>query len=93
MNTLRLTFDPEADALYIRVVDQGERAFGQTTVNENGVAIDVDDEGDPIGYEFLSVKFSGVKLDALPAPIVKAVTDFVASGGLESTQYVVRHLQ
>lgn len=53
------SFDPEADAAYVRLRERtGPR---RTEVAEDGTVVDYEDEsGDVIGYEFLSVTFRGL---------------------------------
>jgi uncharacterized protein YuzE len=85
---MRITFDPEADAIYLTIAEFEKDNNGQSDVNDFGVIIDCDASGNPRGYEFLSVKFQGVILDTLPQDVVRAVTDFIESGALDSTEFV-----
>jgi uncharacterized protein YuzE len=48
---LRMRYDPEVDALYV-TVREGEVA--ETVEVEEAVYVDVDDDGRPLGVEFLS---------------------------------------
>jgi uncharacterized protein YuzE len=48
---MRLTYDPEADASYLKVSD-GRNA--QTTEVAPGVMVDLTDEGDLVGVEILA---------------------------------------
>ncbi len=69
--------------------DLGARG-GQTTVDENGVIIDLDEKGAPTGYEFLCVSTHAIALDALPQAVGAAVQRFIDSGALEVEGFVER---
>jgi uncharacterized protein YuzE len=49
------TYDPEADALYVRIAPKGTEV-GETREVEPGVMPDVDRAGTVIGIEVLSVR-------------------------------------
>jgi uncharacterized protein YuzE len=85
---MRITFDPRADAIYLTIAEFQKENNGQSDINDFGVIIDFDASGRPRGYEFLSVRYQGVILDTLPQEVVRAVTDFIASGALDSTEFV-----
>lgn len=85
---MRITFDPQADAMYLTISEFQKDNNGQSNVNDFGVIIDFDALGNPRGYEFLSVRFQGVILDTLPQEVVRAVTEFIQSGALDSTEFV-----
>jgi uncharacterized protein YuzE len=59
---MRLTYDKSGDAAYVHVT---RRPVGGTQVLDEDRIIDLDDEGEVRGIEFLNVSF-GVKLDGLP---------------------------
>ncbi|MGO9559432.1 MAG: DUF2283 domain-containing protein [Acidimicrobiales bacterium] len=83
---MRVTYDPLADALYVRLAKPG--AGGSTTVNEVGTIIDLDAAGVPRGFEFLSVRSRGVPTASLPTGAAQAVERFLASGALSSSALV-----
>ena len=85
---MKITYDPNADALYVSVQPVGENGAGQTEVDEAGVIIDTDASGRPRGYEFLSVRSSGIPTGALPADVADAIQRFIANGALEAGKYV-----
>lgn len=70
---MRITFDPQSDAMYLTISEFQKDNNGQSDVNDFGVIIDFDASGNPRGYEFLSVRFQGVILDTLPQEVVRAV--------------------
>ncbi len=49
------TYDPEADALYVRMVPKGIRV-AETREVEDGVLMDFDERGVVIGIEVLGVR-------------------------------------
>jgi uncharacterized protein YuzE len=59
------TYDPEADALYVRVAPKGTRV-AETREIEPGVMLDVDDKGRVIGIEVLGVKARSAGDPVLP---------------------------
>lgn len=88
---LKISYDPSADAMYVQVTPtQPSSRHGETLVDDGGVIIDTDADGSPRGYEFLSVNSRGVATATLPEHVAKVVADFIASGCLESRDYVER---
>jgi uncharacterized protein YuzE len=87
---LRISYDPEANALYVRLTDVQDSGFGETDVNEDGVIIDSDASGNARGYEFLSVRERGVPVSSLPGPVARALSEFVSAGLLEADEPVER---
>jgi uncharacterized protein YuzE len=86
---VKITYDPIADAAYVQLaVPRADD--GQTTVNDNGLIVDWDARGRPRGFEFLSVRESGLPLDGLPESVKHAIEDFIASGALDAKQFVER---
>ncbi len=83
---MRITYDPSADALYVRIARPSPE--GSTTVDERGTIIDLDATAAPRGFEFLSVRSHGVPTDSLPDGVAHAVETFIASGALESAALV-----
>lgn len=49
------TYDPEADALYVRIAPKGT-TIAETRELEPGVMLDLDPEGRIVGIEILSVR-------------------------------------
>jgi len=82
---MRITYDPEADAMYVRVAVPGIRDFGETVVDDLCHIIDTDSRGNPRGYKFLSVRRSGVLLDGLPEDVAQAIKRFIDSSSLDAT--------
>lgn len=80
---LKITYDPAADAMYIRLREYSDNNAGETIVDEEGIIIDTDESGTPRGFEFLSVRTLGVPLATLPPQVAKAISEFIASGALE----------
>lgn len=74
--------------MYVHLRDS--LGIGTTDVDENGVIIDLDELGLPRGYEFLSVRSSGVRLSTLPVAVAAAVSEFISSGSLELSEFVER---
>lgn len=62
--TLSLEYDPQADAIYVWLAPPGT-ASKRTEALDDARAVDYDDNGHPIGVEFLSVS-RGIELDAVP---------------------------
>ena len=85
---MRITFDPQADAIYLTITEFQKDNNGQSVINDFGVIIDVDSSVKPRGYEFLSVRYQGVILDTLPQEVVRAVTAFIESGAFDSAEFV-----
>jgi uncharacterized protein YuzE len=82
----RITFDPEANATYIRLDREGPAT--KTTVLPNGTIVDLDSEGRQIGFEFLCVREMGIPLGELPRSVRSLVTEFINSGALDSATFV-----
>jgi uncharacterized protein YuzE len=80
---LKITYDPAADAMYIRLREYSDSNAGETVVDEEGVIVDTDETGNPRGFEVLSVRTLGVPLATLPPQVAKAISAFIASGALE----------
>lgn len=87
MNCLKISYDPEANAVYVMIKEASPGGTGQTEVAEDGVIVDTDESGHPRGYEFLQAR-SGPPLDGVPLEIAEAITRFVADGYLSRTEYV-----
>ena len=88
---MRIAYDPAADAMHVQLVagsPSGGR--GETWVDDNGVIVDTDIDGNPQGYEFLSVRTRGVPIDTLPEQVANAVTEFITGGSLDSTRHIER---
>jgi uncharacterized protein YuzE len=85
-----LTYDPEADAIYIRLRDAPTIGEGQvhTDVDEHGVITDYDAAGQPVGIELLMVRNKGIDLTALPAYVVPIVKQLLESGAIERGEFV-----
>jgi uncharacterized protein YuzE len=81
---LKITYDPEASAVYVLV----STPTGETIVDDEGMIIDLDADGNPRGYEFLMVRERGVPVKGLPPSITHAVTDFTACGTMNSKVYI-----
>jgi uncharacterized protein YuzE len=90
--TLRITFDPLADAMYVQSKPFDNGDVGETHVNEDGVIIETDLRGNTRGYEFLQIKFRGLFLDGLPKEVSDAINEFVRSGALQAIEYVDRQV-
>jgi uncharacterized protein YuzE len=88
---LNVTYDPEANAIYVRISKFQDVGTGETVIDESGVIIDTDAEGNPRGYEFLAVREKGIPLSVLPASVARAMNDFISSGALDSDVPVERH--
>jgi uncharacterized protein YuzE len=84
---VRITFDPDANAIYVKTASL-DAPVGETTVDDNGVIIDTDSEGNARGFEFLAVRNHPILLDALPTDVAAALGEFLSSGALESTIWV-----
>jgi len=82
---LKITYDPAANAVYVLVSRVQDVGAGETDVDDNGVIIDTDANGNVRGYEFLAVRERGVPVARMPTSIARAVGDFISSGALEST--------
>jgi uncharacterized protein YuzE len=82
---LKITYDPAANAVYVLVSRVQDVGAGETTVDDSGVVIDTDTDGNPRGYEFLAVRERGVPVAHMPASIAKALGNFISSGILNST--------
>jgi uncharacterized protein YuzE len=83
---MRISYDPEADAVYVRVAEPTGPA--RTEVLESGVAMDRSAEADgrAYGFEFLMVKSRGLPTIGLPTDVALAIEEFVASGALQSPE-------
>jgi uncharacterized protein YuzE len=88
MDTIvKISYDPTAEAIYVQVNTPGP-GTGETRVDENGTIVDVDDFGNPRGYEFLAVNTQALPLDDLPGDVASALRRFVEAGHLSSQNYV-----
>jgi uncharacterized protein YuzE len=87
---MKITYDPAANAIYVRIRDGQEVGFGETMVDDNGVIVDTDAEGNPRGYEFLSVHEKAPPLESLPEQVSRALSNFISSGSLEADSLVER---
>jgi len=89
---MRITYDPDANAIYVRIGDGQEAGLGETIVDDSGVIVDTDTRGNPRGYEFLCVRERGLALplDSLPEPVSRALSSFILSGGLDADSLVER---
>ena len=87
---LNITYNPDANAIYVRISEFQEVGTGETEVDDFGVIIDTEADGSPRGYEFLSVREKGVPLASLPIPVARALNDFISSGALTSEVPVQR---
>ena len=87
---MNITYDPDANAIYVRISEFQEVGTGEVVVDDFGVIIDTDAHGNPRGYEFLAVHEKGVPLVSLPTPVARALNDFISSGALESEVPVER---
>lgn len=71
---MKLTYDPQADALMIILVEQSGRATSRPHIVSREIAtgmfLDVDRHGNPLGIEILdaSVRIPRKQLNALPSP-------------------------
>ncbi len=68
-----LTYDPEADAVYVYFA---EREVAATEEISDSVAVDFDTSGQPVGVEFLNVSL-GIDLGQIPhrAEVAKLLED------------------
>lgn len=89
---MKISYDPDADAAYVQLVEPRDNDR-QTTVNADGVIIDWDAHGSPRGYEFLSVRDKGLPVGGLPDSIGQAVKDFISSGALGSSSMIEREYE
>jgi uncharacterized protein YuzE len=87
---LKITYDPAANAIYVLVSRFQDVGAGETTVDDSGVVIDTDADGNPRGYEFLAVREGHVPLAHMPTSIARALEDFISSGAMDSTVPVER---
>lgn len=87
---MKITYDPAANAVYVLVSKFQEVGAGETVVDDAGVIIDSDAHGNPRGYEFLTVRERGIPIAHLPAPVARALSDFISSGALGSEVPVER---
>ena len=62
----------------------------QLSIKE-GVIVDTDGSGTPRGFEFLRVRALGVHVASLPPEVAEAISQFIASGALESNAPVEHH--
>jgi uncharacterized protein YuzE len=85
---LRISYDPDADAVYVtlRVVDAVDA--GPSEVDGHGVIIDTDLSGRPRGYEFLAVRSAGIPISTLPREVSERINEFIAAGYLARTDPV-----
>lgn len=54
---MRITYDPQADAMYIQLTDQPIIKSRQINAN---LALDLDEAGETIGIEILNVRKAGI---------------------------------
>jgi uncharacterized protein YuzE len=81
---LKITYDPAANAIYVLVSRFQDVGTGETIVDDSGVVVDTDADGNPRGYEFLAVREGGIPLAHMPASIARALREFISSGALDS---------
>jgi uncharacterized protein YuzE len=81
---VKITYDAAANAVYVLVSRFQDVGTGETIVDDSGVVIDTDADGNPRGYEFLAVRESGVPLAHMPMSIARALREFISSGALDS---------
>ena len=86
---MKIAYDPAANSIYV-LISQFQDGAGETIVDDAGVIIDTDANGNPRGYEFLTVREKGVPLADLPSPVARALDDFISSGALDSENPVER---
>jgi uncharacterized protein YuzE len=87
---LNITYDPDANAIYVRISEFQDVGKGETKIDDFGVIIDTDADGNPRGYELLAVREKGVPLVSLPTSVARALNDFISSGALASEVPVQR---
>ena len=87
---MKITFDPDANAIYVRLTPENLSDLGETDVNEDGVIIDTYADGSPRGYEFLAVRNVDPRRGSLPESVERALDDFIAAGSLASSTFVER---
>jgi hypothetical protein len=80
-----ISFDPEANAIYVKLPISEEEGFGETNVDDLGVIVDTTADGRPRGYEFLNAVGQSPLTSTLPESVASALTDFITSGALKST--------
>lgn len=88
---VRITFDPEADAIHISLRDAVCPA-GETSVTDDGVIVDTETTGQPRSYELLRVRSqrdaTAQRIAGLPAPVRTNLEAFIESGALDSKTFV-----
>jgi uncharacterized protein YuzE len=85
---LKISYDPEADALYITVKTVPESELGPTEVDDAGVIVDTDISGEHRGYEFLNVRTRGVPLHTLPQLVSTNIDRFIGDGYLNAKNWI-----
>jgi uncharacterized protein YuzE len=90
---LKISYDPAADTIYITVADGRDVGFGETDVDEDGVIVDTDAQGEPRGYEFLRVREQPPPLTSLPDQVAQALSEFISSGALSAEEATERQYE
>ena len=85
---MRITFDPEANAVYVQLPRAEPGDIGETLVRRDGVILDRDSHGGIRGYEFLCAREKGLPMKHLPKRVRRALKAFMLSGALDSLQFV-----
>jgi uncharacterized protein YuzE len=85
-----MTYDPAANAIYVVVSRFQDLGAGETTIDDNGIIIDTDADGNARGYEFLAAREGSVPLAHVPTSVALALEDFISSGALDSAVPVER---
>jgi uncharacterized protein YuzE len=83
VDTVTITYDPDADALYIYLTDQPRDPDGYTEVDDNGLIRDYTASGELRGVELLSVRSRGVDPSIVPPEAASLVKRLLESGGIE----------
>lgn len=81
---LKITYDPDADAMYVLLSQVAEVGSGPTDVDEAGVIIDTDSFGNARGFEFLSVRSLGVHMTTVPEQVARNIQRFIDDGYLNT---------
>lgn len=82
---MRITYDPDADAMYLRIQDT-VGGDGHTDVTDAGVAIDYDRAGNAVGFELLTVRDKGIDLSQFPAVAHGLLQKLIDSGAIDRGQ-------